>query len=206
MASKELLIGLAVALGAAQPVAEQVADRIIGWRSRSSAENPEDDAEANRYRAAGLSYGPRHGPFPHVNELGRLLGVPRLLIERMLPFVTVYSARPTVNISDAAPQVVAALPGMTPLLLQTILTERSRPDITPAALLARLGPAGGAATVEASNAMRLSVRVELDNGGQASAEIVILLLDDDDEPYRVLSWRDNSDDAARQEPPIMGMR
>ena len=41
-------------------------------------------------------------------------GSRRSLIERMLPFVTAFSNCASVNILDAAPQVVAALPGMTP--------------------------------------------------------------------------------------------
>ena len=36
-----------------------------------------------------------------------------LLLERALPFVTVYSGRPQINMLDAAPEVLASLPGMT---------------------------------------------------------------------------------------------
>ena len=45
----------------------------------------------------------------------------------MLPFVTVFSNLASVNILDAAPQVVAALPGMTPEKLQDVLSQRADP-------------------------------------------------------------------------------
>jgi hypothetical protein len=42
-------------------------------------------------------------------------------------------------------------------------------------------------------AARIEVRIRLDNGRAARAEVVILVSQDDDEPFRVLSWRDDSD-------------
>jgi general secretion pathway protein K len=37
------------------------------------------------------------------------------------------------------------------------------------------------------------MQIRLDNGRIARAEVVILVLKGGDEPYRVLSWRDDSD-------------
>jgi len=50
--------------------------------------------------------------------------IPPALIDRIMPFVTVYSALPKVNVRDAAPEVIAALPGMTPALLNSFLDRR----------------------------------------------------------------------------------
>ena len=41
--------------------------------------------------------------------LGLVLGIPELMVERALPYLTVYSGQPQVNIFTAAPQVLAAL-------------------------------------------------------------------------------------------------
>ena len=99
-----------VTLGARPDDAETYSDRIIGWRTTA----PKDqDSEASAYRMARLGYQPRGAKFPHTNELSLVRDLPISLVERALPFVTVYNGRPQINILDAAPEVIAALPGMT---------------------------------------------------------------------------------------------
>jgi general secretion pathway protein K len=103
--------------------------------------------------------------------------------------VTTFSNMPSINIADAAPQVVAALPGMTPERLQAVLSQRGDPRALPA-----LG-GGEGVTLAASRAYRMTVVIDFDSGRRSAAEVVILLLDEGDEPYRVLSWRNASDGA-----------
>jgi general secretion pathway protein K len=187
-APKSLLAGLMIGLGTAPANAADYADRILAWRA--PAEGGEDDPETSSYRAAGVPYAPRHAPFPSVEELWLVRGIPPFAVERMLPFVTVFSNLPSINIADAAPQVLAALPGMSPERLQAVLAQRADPRLDPRALPAIAG--GEAATLQASLAYRVSV--VSDSGGPRSAtEAVILLLDEGDEPYRVLSWRNAAD-------------
>jgi general secretion pathway protein K len=190
MASKELLAGLIVGLGGKPENAAEYADRIVAWRAPAKA--GEDDPENSSYRTAGFGYTPRHAPFPQVEELWLVRGIPPVIVERMLPFVTVFSNLASVNIVDAAPQVVAALPGMTPENLQAVLSQRSDPGFDPRSLSGTVA-AAGEASLAASKAYRISVGVEFDNGRRTAAEAVILLLEDGDEPYRVLSWRNASD-------------
>ncbi len=112
----------------------------------------------------------------------------------MLPFVTVYSNLRSINILDAAPQVVAALPGMTPGHLQDVLSERTDPSYDPHALLSDVG--GENATLEGSKAYRMTVSAEQAGRARHVAEVVILLLDGGNEPYRVLSWANDYDGSA----------
>jgi general secretion pathway protein K len=191
-ASKEMLVGLIIGLGGTPSNAAGYADRIIAWRTPTA--RPDDDPENSSYRTAGATYTPRHAPFPQSEELWLVRDVPALVVERMLPFVTVFSNMPSINILDAAAQVVAALPGMTPENLQTVLTQRGDPRLDPRSLVAMAGNSG-AATLEGSNAYRVSIATEFDNGRRDGAEVVILLLEDGDEPYRVLSWHNASDGA-----------
>src|SRR6202043_3081969 len=93
-APKELLAGLFAGLGARADAAAYYADRIVGWRQ--AGEVAGENQEAAAYRTAGLSYGPRQGPFSDVGELWLVLGLPPALVERALPFVTVFSGRPEV--------------------------------------------------------------------------------------------------------------
>lgn len=188
VAPKGLLSGLMIGLGVAPSDAAGYADRIVAWRVPTKS--GDDDPENSFYRTSGVPYVPRHAPFPEPEEIWLVNGIPPLVVERMLPFVTVFSNLASINILDAAPQVVAALPGMTPENLQAILTQRGDPSINQQSLL---GMAGGGAATAASKAYRITVAAELGNGRRSGAEVVILLPESGDEPYRVLSWRNASD-------------
>ncbi|WLA54321.1 general secretion pathway protein GspK [Bradyrhizobium diazoefficiens] len=192
MAPKPILAGLMTTVGVSAMDAPVYADRILAWRS--STEPGQDNPEDAYYRTLGVSYLPRHAPFPHSDELWLVLGIPSAVVERVMPFVTVFSNMKTVNVLDAAPQVVAALPGMTPETLQQVLRDRTDPNIDPRSLIGLAGSTN--ATTEGSKAYRLTVAVEAPSHRRSSAEIVILLLESGDEPYRVLSWHNAFDGSA----------
>lgn len=186
-ASKDLLAGLFGALGASSNDAEEYADRIIGWRSPPPVDS--QDAEESLYRAAGLGYGPRGAPFAHAAELALVVGVPPAMAERAMPYVTVYSGRPEINVRDAAPEVIAALPGMTPEQLNAALADRDSLLEQPSS---GVGAAKMLATTEGSKAVRVTVQMTFNSGRAIGAEAVILI-DGRDEPYRVLAWRSDAD-------------
>jgi general secretion pathway protein K len=72
-----------------------------------------------------------------------------------------------------------------------VLTQRGDPALDPRSLIGMTG--GEGATLASARAYRVSVDAELGDGRRRSSEVVILLLESGDEPYRVLSWRSNSD-------------
>jgi general secretion pathway protein K len=187
--SKETFAGLFRTLGAQPDAADYYADRIIGWRKKADVAG--DNQEATAYRVAGISYNPKQAPFQHVGELWLVLGIPPVLVARALPFVTVYSGKSDIDTENAAPEVVASLPNMTPERLGNVLQQRAGPM--------QFGQAQAndatqklAATPPAQS-YRLNIRMGLENGRRVAAEVVILVLQDGDEPYRVLSWRDDFD-------------
>jgi general secretion pathway protein K len=192
-ASKELLAGLFASLGVPRETAENYADRIIAWRAPPTEGQ---DKEASDYRMAGLKYPPRGAKFPHVDELSLVLGLPPELVERAIPFLTVYSGQAGINVLAAAPQVLGALPGMSPDRLYAILAQRqtARPDT--AIIASLLGSSQSYATTESNRSMRVNIRIRFDNGRQMSSEVVVLLIDDSPEPYQILSWRDAIDYAS----------
>jgi general secretion pathway protein K len=191
-APKGLLAGLMTGLGAAPAEAAGYADRILAWRAPT--ELGDDDPENSFYRTSGTAYIPRHAPFPQAEELWLVRGIPQPVIERMLPFVTVFSNLASINVADAAPQVLAALPSMTPENLQELLSQRSDPAVDRQSLLRLSG--GEGATLDGSRSYRLTVAADLGGGRRTSADIVILLLEGGGEPYRVLSWHNSSDGSA----------
>lgn len=199
-ASKELLSGLFVSLGVASLDAGGYADRIIAWRTNAAAQSNgiiDTDPENSFYSSAGLSYRPRHAPFVHVSELWLVYGIPRSLIEHILPYVTVYSGQAQVDVRDAAPQVVAALRGISPGALQSTPAARS-----PSSFGGGVSPdatgQGAAATPPINKVFRVGVLVEFNNGRRSAAEAVILLPNEGPVPYRVLSWHNALDGTADQ--------
>ena len=189
-APKELLTGLFAGLGAKYPDAEYYAARIIGWRIAQDPDQRNEEAAA--YRIAGLPYGPRQAPFTHVGELSLVLGLPPFLVERALPFVTVFSGRGEINVLAAAPEVVAAVPGMTPERLYAVLSQVGRGPQNARFLQQLVGDQSGI-TIEAGKTARVAVRMDLDKGRRVRGEAVILLGSEAGEPFRVLSWRDDFD-------------
>jgi general secretion pathway protein K len=175
-APKALLSGLFIALGAQPDAARHYADRVVGWRT--TPKTGERDEEASLYRSSGLTYFPRGAPFEHVGELGLVLGLPPALVERALPHVTVFSGLDRINARDAAPEVLAAIPGMTP-------------DTFTGAGRAASG-AQAFVTAEGSPAARVTARISFDNGRRIASEAVILP-GDGNEPFRILSWRADID-------------
>jgi general secretion pathway protein K len=203
VAPKSLLAGLFASLGARPELAESYADRIIAWRT--AAVPGATDDETSTYRAAGLPYGPRLGPFPHAGELSLVLGLPETLVERALPFLTVHSGQAQVHLFDAAPEVIAALPGLSPERLREVLVRREREPQNVRELLAALGPAQAFVTSTATKAVRVSVRIDFDNGRRMRSEAVILLSDSGNEPYYLLSRRE-LDDLPEEFPSRRGAR
>ena len=221
-APPDLLAGLFTAVGVDSGRAEAFAERIVGWRTKAAAgaDNKDDKAakEDKLYSQQHMPYPPRHAPFDSTLELSLLPGVPLAVVERVLPFVTVSSGRPEVDVSSADPTVLSAFPEMTPQILGAVLNARVNDPGDGRALLELLGPAKARATTDTSKAFRATISVEFDNGRRVHAEVVFRLKDQDakgqggkdqgakdqdakdqgakdqgDEPYDLLYWRDDFD-------------
>jgi general secretion pathway protein K len=190
-AEKPLLAGLFRVLGARSDDAEIYGDRVLGWRTAASKDQ---NSEASAYQMARLGYHPRGAKFPHASELALVRDLPAALVERALPFVTVYSGRPQVNVLDAAPEVIAAMPGMNDSRLNTFLAQRQASPENTDALLPLLKDAQQYATTKGSKALRVRVSIAFDDGHRENSEVVILVFDEGDQPFAVLSWRADLDD------------
>ena len=115
------------------------------------------------------------------------------VVERALPFVTVFSGRSEVDVASADPTVLSALPGMTAGIKGSILRARAQASNDRQALLSLLGPAKSRAMADSSKSIRSSIEVAFDNGRRVQAEVVFRLKDGGDDPYDILSWRDDFD-------------
>jgi general secretion pathway protein K len=191
-APKALIAGLFAVLGAQAEAAEQYAERVVAWRSPPKLNA--QDSEDSLYRAAGLLYSPRRSPFNHVDELWLVLGLPQVLVERALPFVTVYSGRRDVNVLDAAPEVIAALPGMSSGRLGAFLGQRESLPSDPQFIANALGDKQAGASIQGSDAYRVRTRITFKDGHQKMSEVVIMMMVGSvADPYRILSWKSDID-------------
>ena len=188
-APKELLSGLFASFDIPKEKADVYVAHIVGWRTRADANSANSEAAA--YKSAGLAYAPRQAPFDSALELRLVMGMPEDLAERILPFVTVYNGRPTIDIVNADPRVLSALPGVTSAMLADILAARKKGE-DGKSLLTRLGPASGAATIDLAKGVRARFIVQLKKR-RLTAEVVFALKNGGDEPYDILNWRDDFD-------------
>jgi general secretion pathway protein K len=166
-----MLASLFEVLGGEQKAAGELADRVVGWREQSKSNTTND--EGALYLAAGLNYSPRQAPFAHVNELSLVLGASPTLVERVLPYVTVFSGSADVDVLIAPPEVIAALPGMTPEVLNDFLKQRPSLPRDQKAIEAALGPAKDAAKLADTKAFRVLTALRFENGRRTSSEAVI---------------------------------
>ena len=98
---------------------------------------------------------------------------------------------------DARPELIAALPGMTPARLNIFLAQREGAATDKDSLARLLGPDQPGATADGSNAFRVRTSIAFDNGWLTGSEAVILL-NAADEPFHVLSWRNDVNSDADQ--------
>jgi general secretion pathway protein K len=101
-APKEIIANLFTVLGADGDAAQEYADRVVAWRKKA-ASSVGTQSEDALYASAGRDYPPRLAPFVHVDELALVLGPPSGLVDRALPFVTVFSGEAGVDALTAAP-------------------------------------------------------------------------------------------------------
>ena len=189
-----MLSGLFMTIGLDPKRAAHCADRIIGWRTKGVVAGENEEAQA--YRLAGVPYPPRQSPFESVFELSLVLGLTPDIVQRILPFVTIFNGEAEIDPSTAAPEVLASLPGMNPQLLQQALAQRAQAPHDVQALQSSLGPAASQAATRQRKASRVNITVDLDTGRHVNGEISILMLEGADEPYRILAWRDDFDGPA----------
>jgi general secretion pathway protein K len=190
-APKILLAGLLFALGASNEEADAYADRIVEWRTPRRELN--DYEGLSLYREAGLPYGPRQAPFASISELWLVRDLPRNLADRVISYVTVFSGKPGIDLLDAAPTVLAALPGMTSGQVRAIVEQRLLAPQNERAVQALLSQSQMQFVSTEGTVIRTTVRINFDNGRKVGAEAVIKLTDSSEVPYRILYWRDDLD-------------
>jgi general secretion pathway protein K len=178
-ADRSLLAGLFQSVGLGVDAAAGLADKVMDWRDAGPGKRL-NGAKGSDYRAAGLAYDPRKGPFQSVDELKLVMGMTPELYQRVEPALTVYSGRQFLDPQFAPAVALAALPGQSREAAAAVIASRSSQGSRAGTIAPGVQLWGRA----------FSVRLELERpGGGLTREVVTRLADQASGPYWLLSWR-----------------
>lgn len=191
-ANGELLTSLFVARGVELNKAQALSDAVLDWRDADDDKRP-NGAESADYKAAGLSYGPKNGPFDTVSELQQVLGMNYALFEKLEPALTIYSGSSQPNLAYAPIEALEAMPGMTPECAQQLIQQRQA--IAPGDMAtAGLTTCEGAPVMASGGGLTYSIqsRAKLPNGASTILDATIRMggISSGGRPFVILRWGD----------------
>jgi general secretion pathway protein K len=128
-AARPLIFGLFEAAGLDPTAADMMADRVMDWREPGDLKRL-NGAKVADYRAAGLPYAPRGGPFQSIGELNLVIGMTPDLYRQLEPGITVYSVFPIPQLQSAPPIVLRAT-GMNAANIEAVLAARAQGRVAP---------------------------------------------------------------------------
>jgi general secretion pathway protein K len=188
-ASDALLRGLFVSAGLNDEEANSLLDAVLDWRDADSLKRLHGAEEAD-YRAAGLSWRPANAPFQAIEELQLVFGMRPEVYRRIAPSITVFSRQAGVNTQLASRDVLLAIPGLTPEVVDDYIARRE--DARAQGLPIPVLPQAGA--FASGNSMVVSVRSEahLDDGTYFGREAIALLRPVPRKPVTFIAWREST--------------
>ena len=185
-ASGSLIRQLLTSNGVDGDAAGALKERILSWRSATGLQMLSGGSNSD-YRAAGLPYGPRHGPFQTVEELKLVLGMTPRLFARIRPALTVYSKRASFNSSVAPREALMAIYPNDPARIDQILQAR---EGAPGAVVGTGSVPGQANSAPSAAGHAFSIVASTTNGNRTFTRMaVVQLTGDDKRPYFVLAWQ-----------------
>lgn len=169
-----------------------LAEAVIDWRDPDDLAMP-NGAEEAEYKAAGLPYGPKNGPFDTVSELQQVLGMDYALFESVEPALTIYSGRGAPNAAYANLEALMALPEMTLEMAEELIAQRQQ--MLPEELAAAgLMLPDGSPIMAGGGGLTYSVesRARLPNGASTRLDATIRMggINPAGRPFVILRWRD----------------
>jgi general secretion pathway protein K len=183
-----LFTGLFVALGLSEEEAQRMSDRIGDFRDEDSEPEPLG-AEDEAYFDAGLLRGAADRPFAAESELLRVLGMTQSLYEQVRPCVTVYSGAEGIDPTRAPRPVLEALPGITPPLVEALLT--AGPENDPFSLIEDQPPLADLEQyIVPSRELVFTIRAvgRTSGGGRFLRQAVVELDASRAQPFLVYTW------------------
>ncbi|MES9945460.1 MAG: PilX N-terminal domain-containing pilus assembly protein [Candidatus Thiodiazotropha sp.] len=163
---------------------EALADRLIDWRDSDDLRHLSGAEDAD-YRSAGYPYGTAGRDLVSIDELAYVMGFNADRVERLRPYITLYSNTQNVDLRHAPEVLVSLLKGG----LETNETLSEVLDYVDSDLAdLELGGSGGQA---AGADYRVWVEAVSAQGARTQLLVDIDLRSQDDAPYSIRSWHDS---------------
>jgi general secretion pathway protein K len=188
-ANDALLRGLFLSVGLTDDEATALVDAVLDWRDADDFKRPHG-AEAADYQAAGLPYKPANAPFQAIEELQLVLGMRPEIYRRIAPSITVFSRQPGVNATIASRDVLLAIPGVTPEMVDAYIAQRE--DARTAGQPLPQFPQAGAYASAYSMVVSIRAEAQLDDGTVFSREAVALMRPQPHRPVTFVAWREST--------------
>jgi general secretion pathway protein K len=186
-ASDALLRGLLVSVGLPDEEATRLVDAIADWRDPDTLKRL-NGAEESDYQAAGLAYRPANAPFQAIEEIQLVLGMRPDIYRRIAPLITVYSRQAGVSPTIATREVLLAIPGIAPEVVDAYIVKRDQAlaENLPAPAFPEAGQ-----YASAPNGSVASIRSEarLEDGTVFVRDAVALMRPVPRRPVTFLAWR-----------------
>ena len=188
-ASDALLRGLLLSSGLKEEEATRLLEAILDWRDPDAFKRP-NGAEEPDYRDAGLNYKPANSAFQAVEELQLVLGMRPDLYRRLAPSITVFSRQPGVNPQLASREVLLAIPGLTPEIVERYIADReeARRQGLPLPAL----PQAGAVASGSSMVVTIRAEARADEDVVFVREAVALMRPVPRRAVTFVSWREST--------------
>jgi general secretion pathway protein K len=189
-APAEVIASLLRSVGAPEPAATEVAQRIVDRRNPGNAPRAiaTSGSPDTRNPPPPLPSGAEPGqPFSDLRELQFVRGMRPEWVAAMAPLATVFGGD-TINPLTAPPGVIAALPGLAKGQVDAFVRARRSSSADIDRLMRLIEPARRYLAVKPVRVASVELTAELENGYSAAARSVIVVLPQDSLPYRVLSW------------------
>ena len=140
--------------------------------------------------------------FGAVDELNQLPGIDPETVEKLRPFVTVYSQNPRIDPSVAPRQVLLAIPGANPREVERLLEARDALNLNPVAGTA-LPTLSGVDTYVAAGQLRIATILATgmtEGGASFTRRAIVALTGVANHPVQILEWRQEFERAAEDTP------
>ena len=194
-ASDELLKALFKSAGVSEEASAALLNTVLDWRSPGNLKRL-NGAKEEEYRAAGKNYGPPNAPFETVDELQRVLGMTPELYSVLAPAVTIYSRQPGINPMFASRQVLLAIPGINPAIVEQFLLQRQSAVVTNQPVPPLTGASAFSSTSAGQSAYSVRSEARMADGTAFVRQTVFRLIPDPKRPVLVLTWSEGDAETA----------
>ena len=186
-ASDALLQGLFKSVGLTEDESVALLDAVLDWRDADKLKRLHG-AEEDDYRAAGKNYIPTNAPFETVDELQRVLGMTPELYRKLAPALTVYSRQPGVSTAVAPREVLLAIPGINPDLVEQYLVQRQSLLATDQKVPEFAGAGAFSSPVMGIPTYSVRSEAKMADGTVFVRQVVARVAHDPGRPVTVLAW------------------